>query len=108
MIDKFIKISAYPAEMSLICLSSERRALAALAERLDNKSVEKSCLVFSNGYCLGLRVKTNKILSILPFLCEYSDTVCIGRSYSEIAMEHGEVLIENDALKVLSSKALGS
>lgn len=107
MIDKSIRISAYPAEMSLICRSREKRAVMALASRLKGDAVKRSCLVFLDSYCLGLSVKTSEITSILPHLCEYSDSVCIGRNYPEIAMEHGEVLIKSDALRVLSSQALG-
>lgn len=73
--------------------------------RLKGDAVKRSCLVFSDSYCLGLSVKTSEMLSVLPHICEYSDSVCIGRNYPEIAMEHGEVLIKSDALRVLSSEA---
>lgn len=89
-------------------MSREKRSVLELAKKLDNSGVEKSSLVYANAYCLGLKVKTRRVESLLPCLCEHSDVVCIGSSYPELAAEHGQLLIKGDALKILSSQDFNS
>lgn len=102
------RLRAFPRETPLVCLTNNENTvinLAASLERaLDKRSAEKSSLIFADGLCLGLTVRTREIPKLLPKICEHSEAVCIGKSYPELFSEHGHVLIERNALKILSSQ----
>lgn len=106
------RLIAFPREMSLVCLAGDENTVINLAESLeraiDKNSAEKSSLILAGGFCLGLKLKTREIPRLLPRICEHSEAVCIGREYPELFSEHGHVLIERNALKVLSSHGFDS
>ena len=105
---KRIRLTAYPKETPLVCLAHDESSIINLAASLE-KSVDryisqKSSLVFAGELCLGLSLRTREIPGLLPRICEHSEAVCIGKSYPELFCEHGEVLIAENALKILSSQ----
>ena len=109
---KHRRLRAFPRETPLVCLASDENTVRNLAESLeravDKHSAEKSSLILAGSFCLGLKVRTREIPTLLPRICEHSEAVCIGKSYPELFSEHGHVLIAHNALKALSSHGFDS
>ncbi len=99
-------LRAYPKSTSVICMMSGSESIKNLCRELsESDGIEESSLIFSGGLCLGLKVRTRGLATLLPKLCEHGDAVCVGKSYPEILSEHGTVLIKSGALIKLSAKS---
>lgn len=101
------RLGAYPRETGVVCVAGREKSLFELCKALGKRlpPETESCLIYSGGYCLSLRIGTRVLREVLPELCEHSDAVCIGKGYPELFCEHGSVIIRGNALSELRSCA---
>lgn len=104
--DKKIAVSAYPAVVNIVARSkniSGARNLARILGRNCRSGIQSSKLVYSQGVCLSVKVKTVTAMQMLGAICEHSDAVCIGKNCEPIICEYGRVIYEENAIERLSA-----
>lgn len=102
---KTAAIRSYPKYTCAAAKSKRLDDIIALSHRLckSGEALPISSLYHLDGYYLCLKVRTAKVLRLLPTLCEHSQKVYLGKSYAEAVREHAKVIIEKSAIEILSS-----
>lgn len=97
-------IRAYPKYTWVVLRQNDIKNSEDISKCLASSKagVISSDLSLSGGYCLSMRLRTHEAIALLPFFCEHSEGIFIGKDYHRLICEHGRMIIPQNAVEVLA------